>query len=225
MQRIQYDPQRLCKPTCFHVGARRSERTRAKNAPARSPSDTAAMRWLSRLRAEGLVAAIGLLLWSGGAVAELGASGPVPIGERLPNVTMTGLNGPDRELGSYRGRKLIINVWASWCGPCRAEAASLERFAWSEAGSKYTVVGVSTDDYRSAAERWLKQSNATLSHYIDRALVLENMLGASHIPLTVLVDEKGRVVARVQGAREWDSAAQRNFIDQAYGNSGRARAQ
>ena len=64
-----------------------------------STSDTAAMRWLNRLPGEVLVAAMGLLLWSGSAVADPSAGKPVPIGERLPNVTMTGLNGPDRELG------------------------------------------------------------------------------------------------------------------------------
>jgi thiol-disulfide isomerase/thioredoxin len=134
-----------------------------------------------------------------------------------------GLNSPDRQLDSYRGRRLIINVWASWCGPCRAEAASLERFAWTDFGSKYSVIGISTDDYRSAAESWLRHSNATLSHFIDRALAMEKMLGADRIPLTVLVDEQGRVVARVQGAREWDNAEQRNFIERAYRDFGSAR--
>jgi thiol-disulfide isomerase/thioredoxin len=149
--------------------------------------------------------------------AELG------IGIVIPNVPMNGLNGPDRLLASYIGKPLIINVWASWCGPCRAEAASLERFAWSDAGRSYTVIGVSTDDHRALAERWLKQSNATLSHFIDRQLVLENLLGAQRIPVTVLVDASGRVVARVQGAREWDSADSLRLIEKAFADFRRAR--
>ncbi len=170
----------------------------------------------------------GAALWwlASTAAAAPAPAEPVPIGQALPDVTMSGLNGADRPLSSFRGRRLIINVWASWCGPCRAEAASLERFAWSSAGAKYTVIGVSTDDYRDAAQRWLKQSNATLSHFIDRALVLENLLGASRIPLTVLVDEQGRVVARVQGAREWDAAPLRELIEREYAafvSPGRAR--
>lgn len=157
-----------------------------------------------------------IVLAHGAAAADFAASGPVAMGQSLPDVAMSGLNGPDRHLMSYRGRRLIINVWASWCGPCRAEAASLERFAWSPQGMKYTVIGISTDDDRRAAERWLRQSNATLSQFIDRNIVLEHMLGASSIPLTVLVDERGRVVRKVSGAREWDSAESLNLIESAF---------
>ena len=146
---------------------------------------------------------------------------PVAVGKVLPDVVMAGLNGPSRSLSSYRGRPLIINVWASWCGPCRAEAGSLERLAWSEAGSPYTVIGISTDDYRDAALKWLRHSNATVSHYIDSRLTLENMLGASTLPLTVLVDASGRVVARFHGAREWDSVESIRLIERAFAGAGR----
>jgi thiol-disulfide isomerase/thioredoxin len=149
---------------------------------------------------------------------------PLAIGAPLPDVVMNGLNGPNRSLKSYVGRRLIINVWASWCGPCRAEAASLERLAWSDAGSAYTVIGISTDDDRQAAAQWLKQSNATLSHFIDRDVALERLLGASTIPLTVLVDERGRVVARVRGAKEWDGREAMGEIARAFGEAAAGRA-
>jgi thiol-disulfide isomerase/thioredoxin len=146
---------------------------------------------------------------------------PVAVGHALPDVVMAGLNGPPRSLSSYRGRQLIINVWASWCGPCRAEAASLERLSWDEAGSQYTVIGISTDDDREAALKWLRHSNATISHYIDSRLTLEHMLGASSIPLTVLVDEGGRVVARFRGARQWDSVESIRTIERAFAGAAR----
>ena len=131
---------------------------------------------------------------------------------------MAGLNGPQRSLSSYRGRPLIVNVWASWCGPCRAEAASLERLASSKAGSRYAVIGISTDDDRNSALAWLRYSNAKLSHYIDSGprWTLEHMLGASSIPVTVLVDAGGRVVARFHGARQWDSVESILAIERAF---------
>jgi thiol-disulfide isomerase/thioredoxin len=149
----------------------------------------------------------------------------VAVGHVLPDVVMTGLNGPNRSLGSYRGRPLIINVWASWCGPCRKEAASLERLAWGKAGSRYTVIGISNDDVRDDALQWLRQSKATISHYIDLgpSWTLENLLGASSIPVTVLVDAKGRVVARYRGARDWDTAESIQLIERAFAGAGRTQ--
>jgi thiol-disulfide isomerase/thioredoxin len=161
------------------------------------------------------------------AMAATKTSAPlVEVGQVLPDVVMSGLNGPRRSLSSYRGRPLIINVWASWCGPCRKEAASLERLAWSEAGRRYTVIGISTDDDRNAALRWLRHSNATISHYIDSGprWTLEHMLGASTIPVTVLVDAQGRVVARFRGARDWNSAESIRLVESAFAGRGRSAA-
>jgi thiol-disulfide isomerase/thioredoxin len=166
----------------------------------------------------------GLLLLATPAIAAAPAAPAlVALGQPLPDVVMTGLNGPRRSLSSYRGRPLIINVWASWCEPCRAEAASLERLASSKAGSRYVVIGISTDDYREEALRWLKYSNARLSHYIDSGphWTLENMLGASSIPVTVLVDAGGRVVARFPGARQWDSVESIRLIERAFAGASR----
>jgi len=160
------------------------------------------------------------LLTTPAVAAAPDAPAPVAVGRRLPDVVMAGLNGPHRSLSSYRGHPLIINVLASWCGPCRAEAASLERLAWGEAGSRYVVIGISTDDDRDAALNWLRHSNATVSHYIDSRLTLEHMLGASSIPLTVLVDAGGRVVARFQGARQWDSVESIRMIERAFAGAG-----
>jgi thiol-disulfide isomerase/thioredoxin len=158
------------------------------------------------------------------AVAATQAPPPlVAVGQVLPDVVMSGLNGPNKSLSSYRGRPLIVNVWASWCAPCRQEAASLERLAWSPAGSPYTVIGISTDDDRNAALKWLRHSNATVSHYIDSAprWPLEHMLGASTIPVTVLVDAEGRVVERIRGARDWYSAESIQLIEHAFAKRGR----
>jgi thiol-disulfide isomerase/thioredoxin len=172
-----------------------------------------------------IASALTLWLLTTPAMAPAQASPPlVEVGHAIPDVVMAGLNGPNRALSSYRGRPLIINVWASWCGPCRNEAASLERLAWSEAGSPYTVIGISTDDERSAAIQWLRHSRATISHYIDSGprWPLEHMLGASTIPVTVLVDADGRVVARFKGARDWDSAESIQLIKRTF--AGRSRS-
>lgn len=141
--------------------------------------------------------------------------GEVEVGSVLRPAVMRGLNGPDRKLSDFLGKPLIINVWASWCPPCIAEMGSLERLAWSADGQHFNVIGISTDDYPERAMAFLQKSQATINHYIDRQLELEKMLGADHLPLTLLVDAKGRVVSKTVGAREWDSAPQRAMIRQA----------
>jgi thiol-disulfide isomerase/thioredoxin len=162
--------------------------------------------WMS-LAAAGLMA----LLLCVPAVAK--TPGEVEVGVTLREAKMHGLNGPDRLLSQYRGKPLLINVWASWCGPCRLEMGSLERLAWQDQGKRFAMIGISTDDSETAAKRYLQSANATLNHYLDRALELENMLGAERLPLTILVDANGRVLGKYYGAREWDSAEAAKWLD------------
>ncbi len=142
--------------------------------------------------------------------------GEVEIGGTLREATMLGLSGPSRKLSEFRGRPLIINVWASWCGPCRQEMGSLERLARSKIGKQFTVIGISTDDYPEAAKSFMKRSGTTFSHFIDQRLLLENMLGAERLPLTLLVDANGKVLGKYYGAEEWDSPQAFKLVAKAF---------
>jgi thiol-disulfide isomerase/thioredoxin len=146
-----------------------------------------------------------LLSLSAALAAPAATPGEVPVGGVLRDAPMKGLNGPSMRMSQLRGTPLIINVWASWCGPCQQEMASLERLAWLDLPVHFKIIGISTDDDAAAAQALLSRTNATLSHYIDERLALENMLGASHLPLTLLVDADGRVLRKIVGARQWDS--------------------
>ena len=153
----------------------------------------------------------------GGLRPAAATPGEVMVGQTLPDATLLGLNGPSRRLSDFRGRPLIINVWASWCPPCRAEMASLERLAWRDSAQPFAIIGISTDDDPGAARALLARTNATLNHFIDRHLQMENLLGASELPLTVLVDAQGRVLQKIVGARQWDDAASLALIARAFG--------
>ena len=159
------------------------------------------------------------ILWTAvGAAAStaVGAAaatpGEVPVGGVLRDAVLSGLNGPSVPLSRFRGSPLIINVWASWCGPCQAEMASLERLAWLELPVRFKIIGISTDDDADQAKRLLARTNATLRHFIDERLQMENMLGASRLPLTLLVDADGRVLRKIYGARQWDDTESLQLI-------------
>ena len=134
-----------------------------------------------------------------------GTPGEVRVGSYLREAKLDGLSVKDKKLSDFKGKPLIINVWASWCGPCRTEMGSLERLAQRYNGKEFNVIGISTDDYRNKAEAFIRQTGITFENFLDSKLLLENMLGANTIPLTILLDDHGRVLEKVRGPREWDS--------------------
>jgi thiol-disulfide isomerase/thioredoxin len=131
--------------------------------------------------------------------------GEIEVGGYLREATLQGLFGKTKRFSDYKGKPLLINVWASWCGPCRAEMGSLQRLARRYNGKQFNVIGISTDDDGQAAARFIRESKVTFENYLDSHVFLENMLGANTIPLTILVDEHGRVLEKARGAYEWDS--------------------
>jgi len=140
--------------------------------------------------------------------------GEVLIGSYLPDATLNSFSGKINKFSTYRGKPLIINVWASWCGPCREEIGSLERLSRRFGGKQLNVIGISTDDDASAAAAFIKESKLTFTNYLDSNVRLENMLGANTIPLTLLVDAQGRVIEKVRGYQQWDSPEALKLINQ-----------
>jgi thiol-disulfide isomerase/thioredoxin len=142
--------------------------------------------------------------------------GEVEIGGYLREATLQGLAGKSKKFSDYKGKPLIINVWASWCGPCRAEMGSLQRLARRYGGKHFNVIGISTDDDGKAAAAFIKKSKVTFENFIDSEVFLENMLGANTIPLTILVDAQGKVLEKARGAYEWDSPEVVDAIGKAF---------
>lgn len=130
--------------------------------------------------------------------------GEVVTGSLLKEASLDGLNTGNKPISEYKGKPLIINVWASWCGPCRDEMGSLERLAKRYNRNMFNIIGISIDDYREKATAFLDRADISFENYIDHELQMENMLGADMVPLTVLVNADGRVLMKVRGSREWD---------------------
>ena len=160
-----------------------------------------------------------IVFWISGISTTVFAKTPgeVGVGSLLRDAPLYGFAGDFRKLSQLRGKPLIINVWASWCGPCRTEMGSLERLSRRFGGKQFNIIGISTDDRANAAAAFLKQSKVTFDNYLDRNLLLESMLGANTIPLTVLVDAQGRVLKKVRGSKEWDSPESLELIAKTFG--------
>ncbi len=136
-----------------------------------------------------------------------------PAGERDPAPQLEGrtLDDTPFNLEDLRGQVVVINVWGSWCGPCRAETPGLVRIANTTADDGVRFVGIDTRDDRAAAQAFVKNYNVPYPSVFDPTgqalLPFGSVVPSAAIPSTVIVDRNGEVAARVIGAVDENTLA------------------
>lgn len=127
----------------------------------------------------------------------------------VANVGFEDGDGRKRTLADFRGKVVLLNIWATWCVPCRKEMPTLDRLQ-SKLGSKdFEVVALSIDrGGRAVVKSFYDEINIrSLALYVDATTEAGDKLGVVGVPTTLLLDREGLEVGRVTGAAEWDSAA------------------
>ena len=126
---------------------------------------------------------------------------------QLPEIRFIDGDAKPLSLHDFSGRPILLNIWATWCVPCRREMPSLDRLQAKFDPSRFLVLTLSIDHQGIPAVRKFYQELElkSLGVYVDRSGAVLNQLRAPGLPTTVLVDADGREVGRKIGPAEWDS--------------------
>ena len=127
-------------------------------------------------------------------------------GEAAPATVFEDPDGAPASLADFRGKPLLVNLWATWCAPCIAEMPTLDALAERERG-RLQVLTVSQDlDGRDKVEAFFaRQGYRHIETWLDPQMALMQALKADILPTTIFYDSQGREIWRVVGMEEWDS--------------------
>ena len=157
------------------------------------------LRWMLPLAA---VPFLGLLMFG---LARNPDFFPTPlIGEPAPAWHLETLEGDSLSLAELRGKVVVLNFWASWCVPCRAEHGVLLETARTYPVDEVQVVGIVYDDSRRNAQRFLDQLGNTWLHVVDPGIRTAIDHGVHGVPETFFVDRGGAIGAKHIGPLTWD---------------------
>ncbi len=126
-----------------------------------------------------------------------------------PDAAFTDLAGKRVTLADFRGRFVLVNLWATWCAPCIREMPALDRLAAAMGGADFSILLVSQDRGGAAkVDPFFEKLGLTkLSTYLDPEGALGRAFGVRGLPTSVLIGRDGEELGRIEGAADWDGAA------------------
>ena len=134
--------------------------------------------------------------------------------KQLPEIAIADGDGKAGTLADFRGKFVLLNVWATWCVPCRKEMPTLDRLQGQLGGPDFEVVALSIDRAGSDAVRKF-YSEVAIQHlavHFDATAEAPFKLGAVGLPTTLLIDRRGQEIGRLIGPAEWDSPEMIDFL-------------
>lgn len=177
-------------------------------------------------------------LWTAGFLVVVGGlvavgwltregSRPPVVGDAAPELRLPLIDGDTASLADYRGRVVMLNIWATWCPPCVTELPSMQRVyeAYADRGLEILAVAV---DHRPGERQADGRVVGVVSEFVDRFGLTfpvaldptggtERLLEVNYLPTTFLIDRQGRIRAREVGGRYWDAETHIEMIESLLG--------
>jgi peroxiredoxin len=139
--------------------------------------------------------------------------GVVKVGDVAPNFQLRDLDGRMVTLSQLRGKIILLNFWATWCGPCRVEMPAMEQLYRTFPRKEFEILAVSTDPQGAVVTRPFQQEMGfTFPILHDSEYRVGLTYGARTLPMTFMVDRQGVIRQKIFGARDWDSPEARELI-------------
>lgn len=132
----------------------------------------------------------------------------------LPLISFQDATGKTVTLADFHGRVILLNLWATWCPPCREEMPSLDRLNAKRGGLDFEVVALSIDRDPNLVKPFYQDFGIrTLKHYVDPTTKASDTLRAPGVPTTLLIDREGHEIGRAMGPAAWDGPQVEALID------------
>lgn len=131
-----------------------------------------------------------------------------------PDFILPGLNGTPVRLSDHRGNVVLLNFWATWCPPCRAEMPSIEKLYQLYRERGLTILAISNDvSGRSVVEPFVRERGLTFPILLNPEGDVFAQYGVRGLPTSYVLDRRGRIVSGEVGARDWSAAAAREAVE------------
>lgn len=131
-----------------------------------------------------------------------------------PALSFKDADGQEMRLSDYKGKVVLLNVWATWCPPCIAEMPTLDRLQAKRGGEGFAVVTISLDRTALEAKAFLDEAGlSNLSPWHDETYRLNGAAKLPGLPTSILYDRSGREIARLSGEAVWDSPEALALVD------------
>lgn len=121
-----------------------------------------------------------------------------------PEFVLKTVDGQDLDRRALKGKVILVNFWATWCGPCKEEMPALERLRQKFPEREFEVLAITTDIQRKAIAAFSKTLELTFPILLDEAKEVSDLFGVRGLPTSVLIDSNGKLLARAVGSRVWD---------------------